>query len=39
MRMLRRSDPRNAETDAYEECNCKILEITMSVVGEVQDGK
>ena len=25
--------------DAYEECNCKILEITMSVVGEVQDGK
>ena len=25
--------------DAYKECNCKILEITMSVVGEVQDGK
>ena len=25
--------------DAYEACNCKILEITMSVVGEVQDGK
>lgn len=25
--------------DAYEECNCKILEVTMSIVGEVQDGK
>lgn len=26
-------------TYAYAECNCKILEVTMSIVGEVQDGK
>ena len=25
--------------DAYEECNCKILEVAVSIVGEVQDGK
>lgn len=23
---------------AYEDCNCKILEVTMSIVGEVSDG-
>ena len=23
---------------AYEECNCKILEVTMAIVGEVSDG-
>ena len=25
--------------DAYEECNCKILEVSLSIVGEVADGK
>ena len=25
--------------DAYEECNCKILEVSLSIVGEVEDGK
>ena len=24
---------------AYEECNCKIIEVTMAIVGEVQDVK
>lgn len=23
----------------YEECNCKVIEVTMAIVGEVQDGK
>lgn len=23
---------------AYEECNCKILEVTMAIVGDVSDG-
>ena len=23
---------------AYEECNCKIIEVAMAIVGEVQDG-
>lgn len=23
--------------EAYEECNCKILEVTMSIVGEVDN--
>ena len=25
--------------DAYEGCNCKILEVTMAIVGEVAYGK
>lgn len=25
--------------DAYNECNCKILEVTMAICGEVQDGR
>lgn len=25
--------------NAYEKCNCKIIEVTMAIVGEVQDGK
>ena len=24
--------------DAYEECNCKIIEVAMAIIGEVQDG-
>lgn len=24
---------------AYGECNCKVIEVTMAIVGEVQDGK
>ena len=25
--------------DAYVECNCKIVEVTMQIVGVVEDGK
>jgi hypothetical protein len=25
--------------DAYEECNCKILEVAMTIIGEVDNGK